>query len=281
MKVVLLIPCLMLDNNRKVNNEAMEYAKQYGCNEIVVNDSEFLPEDYKTDFKYIGYHKERQGFVKTRNQLLEWFYNSDYDYALWMDANGKTTGTSLNDLQTLVEAAKAGQLEVDAVFSTLGIMVSGERIFAKKLDNYFENICLVNFSSGYDWMHGLLMKNLNKYYGMKVFIDSRCDPRVGTSEDVFFATMLKRLVDVRLCPTITISKPSNKTSTWMQNEKNYAYKPVDYKTVNAMVDEVIKREGFKPVKQTKKTYWYTRVESNRDALREYKAPKKRQGGLLK
>ena len=50
MKVIMLMPCLMLHNNRKANHAAMEYAKQhYPVDEIVVNDAEFLPEDYRED----------------------------------------------------------------------------------------------------------------------------------------------------------------------------------------------------------------------------------------
>ena len=65
----------------------MEYGKtHYPVDEFIVNDQEFMPQDYKPGFTYIGKHKERQGFVKGRNQLLEYFYNSDADYAIWMDA---------------------------------------------------------------------------------------------------------------------------------------------------------------------------------------------------
>ena len=75
MKVVMLIPCLMLDNNRKANHKAMQYAKEhYAVDEFIVNDQEFDESDYVEGFTYL--HKSytpRAGFVNTRNQLLKAF----------------------------------------------------------------------------------------------------------------------------------------------------------------------------------------------------------------
>ena len=81
---------------------------------------------------------------------------------------------------------------------------------------------LVNFK-GCDWMHGMIMKNFKKYYNQTPYIDERCDPRKGTSEDVYFAVLLKKLYDVRLAPTLCITKPNNKTSTWVADKKGYFY----------------------------------------------------------
>ena len=282
MKVVMLIPALMLENNRKANHAAMQYAKEhYHIDEFVVNDAEYLDTDYEEGFTYIGHHAERQGFVRTRNQLLEWFYNSDADYAVWMDANGKVTKGSLNDMNTLIDAAKAGKIEVDAVFSTLGINISGERIAAKKMPDYFENIYLTKFEGGYDWLHGMMIKNFKKYYGTEIYIDDRCDPRKGTSEDIYFARMMKRLFDVRLCPTITVSKPSNKTSTWVADKSGYKYPPVDNATVDAYIEENVKAKNLQPRPKTAKTYKLPRGESYISLLKPYKPRQRRKArGLL-
>ena len=41
MKVVMLIPCLMLPNNRRANHSAMAFAKEhYNVDAFVVNDAE-------------------------------------------------------------------------------------------------------------------------------------------------------------------------------------------------------------------------------------------------
>lgn len=90
MKVVMLIPALMLENNRKANHAAMQYAKEhYHIDEFVVNDAEYLDTDYEEGFTYIGHHAERQGFVRTRNQLLEWFITATQTTQCgWMQTAG-------------------------------------------------------------------------------------------------------------------------------------------------------------------------------------------------
>nr|DAH56628.1 MAG TPA: synthase [Caudoviricetes sp.] len=283
MKVIMLIPCLMLPNNRQANHKAMQYAREnYDVDEFVVNDQEFEASDYVEGFKYLhGTYTQRGGFVKTRNELLSYFYNSDADYAIWMDANGRVTKSSLNDLDTLIQAAKAGNFVGDVVYSTLGINISGERIDAKKMPDYMDNVYLVNFKGGYDWLHGMMMVNLKKKYGEEHYIDDRCDPRKGTSEDIYLARLFKRLYDVRLCPTITVSKPSNKTSTWVADKSGYKYPPVDNKTVDAYINEYLKANDIKPHDKTHKTYKYPRTARNISYLKPYKPkPKKKAGGLI-
>lgn len=278
------MPCLMLDNNRQANHKAMQYAKEnYDVDEFVVNDQEFDESDYREGFTYL--HKQytpRAGFVNTRNELLAYFYNSDADYAIWMDANGRVTKSSLNDFDTLIQAAKAGEVKADVVYSTLGINISGERIDAKKMSDYMENVYLVNFKGGYDWLHGMMMVNLKKKYGEEHYIDHRCDPRKGTSEDIYLARLFKRLYDVRLCPTITISKPSNKTSTWVADKNGYKYPPVDNPTVDAYIGEYVRDKNIKPHDKTYKTYKYPRTSVSLCYLKPYRPKPKMKGkGLIR
>ncbi len=278
----MLIPCLMLDNNRKANHKAMQYAKEhYAVDEFIVNDQEFDESDYVEGFTYL--HKSytpRAGFVNTRNQLLKAFYESDADYAIWMDANGRITKSSLNDMDTLIKVAKDGELKVDVIYSTLGINISGERIEAKKMPDYMSNVYLVNFKGGYDWLHGMMMANFKKKYGEEHYIDNRCDPHKGTSEDIYLARLFKRLYDVRLCPTITVSKPSNKTSTWVADKSGYKYPPVDNATVDAYIDEYIKERNIKPHDKSYKTYKYPRTSESISLLKPYKPKAKVNGGGL-
>ncbi len=270
MKVVMLIPCLMLPNNKEANHDAMAFAqKHYPVDEFIVNDAEFDISDYKKGFTYIGHHKERQGFVKTRNQLLEYFYNSDADYAIWMDANKRVSAPTLNDFITLIEATKKGMVNVDAVFSTLGIWVSGERMQVKQMPDYFDYTYLVNYTSGYDWFHGLMMKNLKKHHGIELYIDERCDPRVGTPEDVYFARFLKRVVNYRLAAGVCINAPSNKTSTWMSNKIGYDYPKVDYALVDKYVNEKIKSQHIKRLPITYDTIKLPRDKRFKELLKPY------------
>jgi len=247
-KICILIPCLMVENNRKANYEAMEFAKTYGADEIVVYDQEFKQEDYFNGFTYIGHQRHRQGFVKARNELLRWFYNSDYDYAFWIDANEKVSTTCINEVETIFCALRNG-LEANCIVATMGIQVSDERIKAKKRKDYFTKVYLLRSKSGYHWMHGLTMRNFKKAYGAEVYIDERCDPRKGTSEDTYFIRLLRRLFECQLCPTLIVSKPSNKMSTWMENKDSYDYPRIDYPILDEYIRENLpKYKGLKGVK---------------------------------
>lgn len=276
MKVVMLIPALMLENNRKANHSAMAYAKEfYPVDEFIVNDQCFVEDDYKGGFTYIGHHRERQGFVKGRNQLLDYFYNSDADYAVWMDANGRISKSTLNDFCTLVTALKAGKIDLDVVYSTLGINISAERIQVKKMPDYFDNVYLVKLKSGYDWLHGMFMKNFKKYYNQMPFIDERCDPSKGTSEDIYFARLLRKLYNYRLAPTIVISKPNNRTSTWVADKAGYKYPKPDYATVEGYIKENLTRQPLLARTRSTGTIITPREGAYKGWLRPYKAKSKK------
>ena len=247
MKICILIPCLMAENNRKANYEAMELAKTYGADEIVVYDQEFEPQDYRKGFTYIGHQERRQGFVKPRNELLRWFYESDYDYAFWIDANEKVSTSCLNEVETLFSALRNG-LEVNCVMATMGIQISAERILAKKRKDYFNSVYLLRSKKGYEWFHGLIIRNYRKYYGAEIYIDERCDPLTGLSEDVYLPRLLRNLFECQLCPTLILSKPSNKTSTWMNEKKNYDYPVIDLPVLDEFIRQNLpKYEGIKGV----------------------------------
>ena len=83
MTVVLLIPCLMIEANRSRNLLCMNKAIDlYPVDHIVCYDQEFLSTDYLEGIEYIGHQEHRSGFVNSRNALLDYFYASDYDYAI-------------------------------------------------------------------------------------------------------------------------------------------------------------------------------------------------------
>lgn len=283
MKIVMLMPCLMLENNRKVNNQALDYAlEHYNVDLIAINAQEFEEYDYRSNEKieYINRHADRQGFVKGRNQLLEWFYASDYDWAVWLDANAKVTKTTLNDFRTVVDAIRSGSIEVDAILSSLGIYISEARIIARGASDHLENVKLTTaMKKESDWMHGLFMKNFRKAYGMELFINETCDPRKGLSEDVYFVQLLKRIFEVRICPTIIISKPSNKASTWVAGMTNYGYPPIDWEGIARLVAQAEYKAPER--RMLKGTYLLKRSEYMNEKLTIYKERKKKvRGGLL-
>ena len=275
-KVMILIPCLMLENNRQANHISMEYAKEnYPVDKIVIYDQEFIEEDYKEGFEYIGYAKKREGFVKPRNELLKYFYNSDFDFAIWLDANEKVGKACLNDFLTLIDGIKKGTLDLDVILQTLGITISQERIFAKKRRDFKNVVYCIKMKKGYEWMHGMIMSNFKKKYGEEVYIDERCDPRKGTSEDIYFVNLLRSLFSVYLCPTVSIFKPSNTTSTWMNEKKSYDYPDIDYPKIDEYISENYRKTGKRIGKfYNEKIVKLERVEPFKECIKEYK-PRRR------
>lgn len=283
-KVVMLTPCLMLDTNRRKNKEAMAHARaSYPIDAFAVNAQGFQPDDYEEGVTYIGNYPSGVGFVKARNELLEWFYASDYDWAIWMDANARVSTSAMNDFLTVLDAVKRDVLDIDVIFSTLGLTLSQGRIVAKQDKQYFEEVKLISFKGGYEWMHGLFMRNFRKVYGIEPMIRWDCDPRKGTSEDVFFALLLRKLFDCRLAPTLQITKPPSKYSTWMTNAGSYDYPKIDWRTVKAMVEVYCRKNNFERVRGTKSTIRLQRVADMQNRLKPYRsrAKEKKTKGLLR
>ena len=103
-KIMCLIPCLMLPNNRDINKKAMDSNYTHlKLDEYVVYDQCFEDKDFDDRFTYIGHAKERMGWVTPRNELLKYFYNSDFDYAFWIDDNSTVSKSIFNDLKTIID----------------------------------------------------------------------------------------------------------------------------------------------------------------------------------
>ena len=137
-KIMALVPCLMLPNNRDINKKAMDSTYTHlNLDAFVVYDQCFEETDFDDRFIYIGHATERMGWVTPRNELLKYFYNSDFDYAFWIDANSTISSTCLNDVLSIFDAIRNDKLpQVDTVFGTLGMWVSQERIVLKQAEDY-------------------------------------------------------------------------------------------------------------------------------------------------
>ena len=274
-KIMMIIPCLMLETNREKNIEAQKYALENykGIDKYVIYDQCFQDGDFLDGIEYIGHQKEGQGFVKPRNELLKYFYNSDYDYAIWMDGNKSVTRTSLNDFNTLIKAIKNDEIELDAIFSTIGINISSERMEIKKRQDYFKYIYLLYKIHGYEYFHGMFMKNLKKYYNDELYMSNDCDVWEGLNEDIYFAKLIRKLYKTYLCPTIVINTPSSNTSTWMTKEGSYDYPQVDHIKLREMALEESKKHKSRLDTNTKSVYRIERLKD--ETLKDLKPYKKR------
>lgn len=248
-KIMALVPCLMLPNNHDINMKAMKDTYEHLKPDVfAVYDQCFSESDFIEEFTYIGNAKERMGWVEPRNKLLEYFYNSECDYAFWIDANSTVSKPTLNDLVTIWNSVKEDKLNFcDAIFSTLGMWVSQDRITYKSAEDFFDNVHLIAAKNdkSYNWMHGLIHKNFKKYYNQEFYIDERCDTKKGTPDDVYFARLLRRFANCFVAPTVVLNKPNSKAScTWANEKGTYDYPPVLYDVVDDYIMESAEKHNY-------------------------------------
>ena len=245
-KIMALVPCLMLPNNRDINKKAMDSTYTHlNLDAFVVYDQCFEETDFDDRFIYIGHATERMGWVTPRNELLKYFYNSDFDYAFCIDANSTVSKSTLNDLSTIIEHIKNDQLEqCDSIFATLGMWISQERMQCKQAEDFFDFVRILptKNNKSYNWMHGLIHKNFKKYYNQEYYVDERCDTKQGTADDVYFARTLQRFTRSYVAPTIIINKPSSKAScTWANDKGTYEYPPTLFDKIDEYILETAER----------------------------------------
>lgn len=276
MKILGLSPALMLDNTREINTRSLsanfDLLKLDGW---AIYDQCFQDSDFDPRFTYVGHADKRMGWAVPRNGLLKYFYESDYDYCFWIDANSTLSKTTWNDVRTIIEALREGKLDkCDTIFGTLGMWVSQERKDVKQLPDFFDNVHIVPVKMGasYNWMHGLIHKNFKKYYGQEFYMDEKCHVLEGTPEDVFFARTLKKYTNAYLAPTVVVNKPTSKQSCTMANEKgSYDYPPVLFDVEDKMIEENAQKYGWKHVKpnQVRDDITLPRLAEYKDFIKPY------------
>ena len=282
-KIMALIPCLMLPNNRDINKKAISSNyEQLNLDEYVVYDQCFEITDFDPRYTYIGHANQRMGWVIPRNELLKYFYNSDYDYAFWIDANSTVSRSTLNDLLTIIDSVKKDKLsEIDGIFGTLGMWISQDRIQCKSADDFMDNVHLIPAkpNRSYNWMHGLIHKNFKKYYNQEFYIDERCDTKQGTPDDVYFSRLLRNFTNTYIAPTVIVNKPSSKAScTWSNEKGTYDYPPVLFDEVDRYIMESASKNNYHAVNMLamRKEIILPRIEDQyRSLLKPYEPRKKK------
>ena len=276
-KILMLSPCLMLDTNREYNLRCKDQnLAQIMPDAYAVYDQCFKESEYDSRVIYIGHQQERRGWVVSRNALLKYFYNSDYDYCFWIDANSTVSKPCLNDLQTIFQAIRDGVLlSCDTIFSTLGMWCSQERVDVKRAPDYFDNVHILPVRGGkaYNWMHGLIHKNFKKFYNQEFYIDERCDTNQGIAEDVYFSRLLKTYTNAYLAPNICVNKPdSSKSCDRNDGTGRYTYPPVKYDVVDNYILESSRINAYRHTNpgQVRKEIIIPRVEYMKDNIKPYK-----------
>lgn len=279
--IIALTPCLMQDNTRKINHTKMSFNRQtFPFDEYVVCAQGFKESDYDSRFKYIVNSPTKLGWVKSRNELLKYFYNSDADYAFWIDANSAVSKSSANDLLTIIDAIKNEKINnCDAIFSTLGMWISQDRMNVRSSPDYLTTVTLIPAKNNrsYNWMHGLIIKNFKKYYNEEIYIDTRCDTLKGLAEDVYFSRLLRQFKACYVAPSITITKPDSKGSTqWAQESGKYDYPPVNYAELDRFIFENNVKCQYKKTNTVINTIIIPRVDGMQEYLTRYKPKSRKQ-----
>lgn len=285
-KIVCLTPCYMKDNVRAKNQKCLNTLRTaFDFDEFVIYDQAFQESDYDDRFTYIGHQPEGVGFIKPRNELLKWFYESDYDYAFWIDANSTISKPTRNDVHTLIHYCKNNKIDdIDAVFSTLGIINDAERIKLKQDIRYKSILTLIpaKYDAKSNWFHGLLMKNFRKYYGETPYIDERFDPRNnnGLVEDVYFSRLIRKLYNCYHAPTIIVNKPNSNFSTHQDNGTGkYNYAKINYEETDKAIAKNALNFSVKTF-YNKSVVELPRVDKDHDLMEEYKSRSKEKQNII-
>lgn len=280
MKICALIPIYMSENSRSINLENLRKLKETEfkyLDAVVVCDQNFQKDDYIEGFKYIGpYGKLKNGLADARNKLFEWFYNSDYDYALLMDAREKITASGMNSFASLCDAIHKNKVNLDFIQPTLGVMISQERMEDKQRADY-NNLCRLCFFKSRQaiGLHHIFIANYKKKYNKEFYIDVdkvKCSGNINDNEifeDQYFTELLSKHFNKYMLPDICVTLGNHSASLWAPTEGESA-RNTNWKEVS---NELFK--DIKCIKEIPVKYIYIdRVEDYKDKLTAYKPRKK-------
>ena len=232
MKICALIPVYMTDNSRHINLENLNKLKKTEftyVDEVVICDQCFIDTDYIDGFTYLGPFKTFKNKVAdARNILFEWFYASDYDYALLLDAREYLSASGMNSFATLTNAIHSDNFSADFVQGTMGQVVNTQRIQDKCRDDYRQNVWVRRVSSIQPQLHHTFISNFNKKYGIELYLPAdkmgaASGNKFGIPDDIYFSKLCQTYFDVFIVGEMCVNTGKQSASTWavsMSSEKH-------------------------------------------------------------
>ena len=201
MEIVCVIACLLQDHNReKILENIQSNIEKLSIDKYVIlaqcfKDSEFEIFKNKDNVELIGNYDYARGFVDCKNDLFHYFYKSNYDYALLLDANCTVSKTTLNSHLTLLNAIRNYEIEPDLVTVSIGVLPDTDRAELNKSNDYFEYLTLLDanqkkYQRNQNEMYFTYLKNISKFYNKEIFIPNECHCHIGLFEDVYFISLL-------------------------------------------------------------------------------------------
>ena len=223
MKICVLIPVYMTDNSRKINHDNLSKLKNTEfryVDEVVICDQCFAPDDYIQGFTYLGpFSVFPNKVADARNTLLKWFYDSDYDYAILMDAREYLTKSGLNSFATVMTAIHNNQIDLDFIQGTIGQIANTERVKDKLREDYKTKVYLRRTNSVQPHLHHTIISNFKKRYGIELYIPAEKMGAAsgnpdGVPDDIYFARLCKAYFDSFILGEMCVNTGKQSASTW-------------------------------------------------------------------
>lgn len=280
MKICVLIPVYMTDNSRDINLANLRKLKDSEfkyVDEVVICDQCFIDSDYIEGFTYLGpFGKLPNGVYDARNKLLEWFYHSDYDYTLLMDARESLSKAGLNSFVTICNAIHDNNINLDCIQGTIGINISQERIADKQRKDYKENVW-IRPGKPQTHLHHTFISNFNKKYGEEIYIETDVimagDFKIP--EDIYFTNKLDRYFDLWIVGEMAVNTGPQSASSWATTKGAESTKGIQWqKALGIALDkycDVVFGYKERPVQPIV----LTRVPEYKEELTDYKPRTKR------
>ena len=275
MKVCVLIPVYMADNCREINKANLLKLKETEfkyVDEVIICDQCFEPDDYIEGFTYLGPFQQLPNRVSdARNILFKYFYNSDYDYAVLMDARESLSKSGLNSFVSLMNAIHNDLISCDFIQGTLGVHIMSERIADKKREDYKETVFLRKMKAVRWDLHHTVISNHKKKYGFELSLPAErmggaTGNRDRVPEDMFFTKLCNLYFDIFLIADMTVNTGSQLASTWAPTGE--VPSAIYAKEADSMVLEYYNPSYVKKGKSI--SFMIPRVEDYKSLLGDYK-----------
>ena len=164
-----------------------------------------------------------------RNKLLEHFYNSDQDYAVFADNDSILhSGEQHCDSKNFIELFRTISLEklgsVDALFPVNPANQPFNKTYQENQQLFADNLVFRRSTAVKgSWF---ILKNLKKFYGQELYYDqaSFTDSRgkmIGGEDIDFGLQMLKNNMGVYQCQNIILKELGHTVSTWTQGARGH------------------------------------------------------------
>lgn len=213
---------------QQYHSHQLDWCSQHGLQAHVLA-QEYSDSDYAATAVYTKNIGALMFPGTARNQLLEQFYNSDQDYAVFADNDSILhSGVQHCDSRNFIELFRTISLEklgsVDALFPINPANQPFNKTYQENPTLFADNL-VFRRSTAFkgSWF---ILKNLKKFYGQELYYDQASftdsQGKMIGGEDVDFGLqMLKNNLGVYQCQNIILKELGHTVSTWTQGARGH------------------------------------------------------------